>query len=196
MHVLRCILINLEQRMGKAYEIMDRDALIEAAITQALYLLDKNYKNDIFDWRENNAGRWINEYPESCITGKFDRERFLKEFEYFSRKTEKDLLKYFREKTKNEIKRFGGSFIDYDNDTLIIKVDKKKIRRFFKDRMNFIDPELSIIYDIARLINGHIYEDSNFINTVTWESFVDDNQRREIYNNPEKYALVFIDTHY
>ncbi|MBZ4664725.1 MAG: hypothetical protein JG776_2449 [Caloramator sp.] len=195
MHVLRCILVDLEKEIGKDYKIMDKETLVKTAITKAIYLLD-NYENDIFDWRADDAGRWLEKYPESCITGKFNREEFLKEFEFFSRHTERRFLEYFEGENVDYIKGLKGKFIDYDNDTLIIKIDKEKIKKLFSERLNFFNHELNIIYDIAMLINGKVYENSYFINTLSWGSFVDDEERKEIYDSPENYALVFIDTHY
>jgi hypothetical protein len=81
MHAIHAILVELKDD-GKPCE-GNNEQLKEIARDMSADLLEDYGNGDVWDWREDDAGRWIGKYPDNVILGATEKNRFLKELDEF-----------------------------------------------------------------------------------------------------------------
>ena len=186
MHAVHCILVDLEsanvvidEREATLDKLADQNGKEPDYVSELRNYADlktEEYRNDIFDWRETkSAGRWSEEYPCNVVTGKLERGRFLELFEEFSVQPEDEAKDYIRR------------FIQENNgETLTLA---------FENLAKLDSMQTFRLKQAIRLLNGDYTFDAHFYSVFHCGSRLSKNEKQEVCDYPENFALVFFDCH-
>lgn len=177
MHALHCILVDIRQIEKELDKELDLENLKEVKEEILDYALEKTdeFRNQVFDYRSDDAGSWRDEYPDNVILGSENKERFLELLDKFSKKPLTAALSYFETLEKDKI-----------------VIDKK----FIEDAFNDYHIDLFALHLIFKLINGEYDFASQFYSIPDGDSRLGKDGLEEIKHHPEDYALVLLDYHY
>lgn len=185
MHYLKHVLIDLEEQ-GIDYQNLDKDELVSEVLLFANdYLLD--FQDEWYDWKNDDAGRWLDEYPDSCLTGKFHKDEFLEVIKKKQYDAVDDIDRYLL-----MIDDLPG-LIEKEDNSIKITIDKEKIKTFCSGSYNIS------IYGLERIVSKlacNLDYDSILVNTIENLSIITPKLFEKIINNPERYAIALIDVHF
>lgn len=191
MHYLKVILVDLSKERHYYegyYKDLEKDELIVIAKRNALKFLDK-FKDKWFDWREDNAGRWIDKYPNSCLTGRYDKEQFIEEVMKIKDQFITNIVSIFN------LREFENTIISKDGDKLIINLSKDLLTNKLKDLTFGELMDMYVVKKLIKIMDGEMIEEVPLMNTIEETCYISDKLLSDILANPEKYALVYIDIH-
>lgn len=167
MHYLAKILIN-ESELNE----IDNDHIRYLAEEE----LD-NFYDKAFDWRESDAGRWEEGYPNNVLRASEDLEKFISILNDIIADRNAELLFHLE-----SIKKQSNVNLD------------SVISKFIEsDDLHDTPYHLAVI---SSILMNEFGIDNSFLNTETGDATLTQELIEKIKQNPENYALAFFDCHW
>lgn len=170
MHSLHRVLVYLPDALGTS---SDRDSMTEAVRSYAAERID-DYADSVFDWREDNAGRWSDDYPTNVLFANDDVDKFCGELCLCSEAHSNALCAYLE-----SIKSRMGTL---DLESIV----SDENRRVVGDYITWV----------GQLISGDYTDDTQFYDTYRGIGVVWDDTIKDVRAHPENCALVLFDCHW
>lgn len=207
MHALHCILVQLLENHDD-YEEMTKEARCLALDAT------EHYSFSVFDWRESDAGRWARHYPRrGVVLGAENRELFLELLEAWKDRPLTAASNYLEMssgdrwawRTEEELARDGA--VVFPNPlngqdgkywsavpVALPVLDKNLLQDIWEGKCSG-----SWVYNLAqalRLVDGNYVFDSQFYSVPDGSARIEESTLQDARENPEWYALVFLDYHF
>ena len=161
---------------------MEEDILIETAREDALEATEY-YRNDVFDWRCDDAGGWAEDFPNrGVILGAQNKELFFRLFSEWKDEPYKSAIRK-AQTLKEEAEKIGLTYLSLDES--ILEVSKQ-------EDMWYLTYLLSSIFE---LLQGKYRSDSHFYSVPDDSTKLSEKTLKDVQDNPELFALVFLDYH-
>lgn len=177
MHFLHCVLVKLDNCL-----CMKEDILVQTAREDALAATEY-YAGDVFDWRSDNAGRWADDFPnKGVVLGAQDKELFFRLFNEWKNKPYKNAVK------KSKILKEEAEITGLTN----LPLDESILEVCNQEGMWYLTYLVSSIFE---LLYGKYRSDSHFYSVPDGSTKLSEETLKDIQDNPELYALVFLDYH-
>ena len=170
MHYLHCILTTVEDGTP---EEMKEEAKMQALEETV------DYHGQVFDWREDNAGRWKERLShDDVVLGKTDPDLFFQLLEEWRRKPLESAIELIElhERKANQFKE--------------IKLDKESLEEIWQNDASWLPAR------VFALISGQYMTGSHFYSIPDGEARLSKRTYKKIKQNPEQFALVFLDYHF
>lgn len=218
MHYLHCILVELEEDNSSHISSLEHEELDEflSNVRQTALDATEDFEGRVYDWREEDAGRWKSLFPSSVILGAIHPEKFLEELsnsKIVPLEAAKDRLGYIKNKNtewrteldleqNKQFSKLDKSLPSARKDGVILNlsaeitpdpvVSEELLLSIWNTSFHM---EGSFLKDIFNLINGVYTTDSCFYSVPDYSSKISKETEEATQKNPEKFALVFLDYH-